>query len=514
MLRNCYNKGTQRDKGGNALKRQGRRKGRLGAWVLALAMVVPCFGALSVLSQTVAPEQTTAQAAEDYSVIRVGITLNGTQTSVPFVLSGKYKLVENTGIALPNGNYTVSASGSTLTIKTPTASYKIGSRITLSEDTTAGVNLISIHTKWNDKNNPSERLSYRGDIVFYAENGAVKVMNRVSMETYTLGVIKGEMGAGFRLEALKAQCVAARSYAIYKMKRSNKVNYDIGDSSTEQVYRGYSSSAILQQAVNETKGQVLTYNGSIIEAMYSAVNGGQTDVPSGNTGFPYFKIRDDSYDLTFKGNEQLLFVPTNIVGTRYDANVHATQVKCTGENVRIRTEPSTAGGNATVIAMAQPGDIFTLVETQNGWYKIKYNGRDAYISADHSEKVISGTGTVSLPYEYDQLHMQDLQKLAYEYLKAKGYNVPTQTNVRLLRCNYLKGKEKFYPNLASRCYKTGEASLKVQYVDGEGKLHDNIDNVVVTVLLQESLSNRKHAYFKEDYRMRGAEAGTESGISG
>ena len=475
-------------------------------------MVVPCFGALSVLSQTVAPEQTTAQAASNYGTIRVRVTVADGLTSYSFKLAGNYQLAEKPSLKLPDGQYTVTSNGSQLTLKLPNgSSYGVGSQITLIECQNAQKSFITM------TGTHAGTQRYRGDVIFYIDNG-IRVVSRVPMEIYLMGVIRGEMGAGFPLEALKAQTVAARGYAIKKLQAGTKVHYDITDTASDQVYKGYVANErtekVIIDAVEGTKGKVLTYGGSIITAYYGATNGGQTEL-AGNAwsqNFAYLKQKDDPYDLRFKGNEQLFFVPSNIVGTKYDVAGGGTgeRVRINGDGVNVRKGPGT---NYDSLGQVNTGTVLPYLGMENGWYKVTYNGQTGYVIERYGEKLDASSGS-GLPYEYDQLHMQELQKLAYEYLKAKGYNVPAQTNVRLLACNYLKGKDKFYPTTASRCYKTGGASLKVQYVDGEGNLHDNIDNVVVTVKLQNSMSDRAHPYFNATYRMRGAEAGTEDGISG
>lgn len=85
------------------------------------------------------------------------------------------------------------------------------------------------------------------------------------------------MGRRLPAEALKAQTVAARGYAIKRLQANTGVHYDITDTTSDQVYRGYvanetSEEAVLQ-AVEQTRGKVLTYGGSIITAYYGATNG-------------------------------------------------------------------------------------------------------------------------------------------------------------------------------------------------------------------------------------------------
>jgi SpoIID/LytB domain protein len=122
------------------------------------------------------------------------------------------------------------------------------------------------------------------------------------------------MSNTFPLEALKAQAVCARGYAVANCSKYRLRAYDILDTSADQVYHGYASKynrAI--SAVNETAGQVLSYDGDIIQAYYSASNGGQTEL-TGNVwknNLPYYVQKDDIYDLRNPFSlEEKSFIPS------------------------------------------------------------------------------------------------------------------------------------------------------------------------------------------------------------
>lgn len=120
---------------------------------------------------------------------------------------------------------------------------------------------------------------YEGKLeIFPTEEGYVLV-NEVDFETYVKGVIPGEMPASYELEALKAQAVCARTYAY--MKYRGAVSYaDYGahldDSVQYQVYNNQQGNERTSQAVEETRGQVLTYNGDIAATYYFSTSWGYT----------------------------------------------------------------------------------------------------------------------------------------------------------------------------------------------------------------------------------------------
>ena len=101
---------------------------------------------------------------------------------------------------------------------------------------------------------------YLGDFYFYFESGKITVVNHLPMAYYLYGVLAAEMNNSYPLEALKAQAVAAKCYAMKRMKPSQ--NYDIRDQSTDQAYKGYNSSWInIFNAVDTLAANIITYNG-------------------------------------------------------------------------------------------------------------------------------------------------------------------------------------------------------------------------------------------------------------
>ena len=118
------------------------------------------------------------------------------------------------------------------------------------------------------------------------------------LETYLKGVVPYEMGDGFPAEALKAQAVCARTYALSHMNA--KADWDVVDTTNDQVFRGLAAnSPKSEQAVQDTAGLVLTCDNKLITAWYSASNGGQTELPSNiwNGEAPRcFALVDDPWD--------------------------------------------------------------------------------------------------------------------------------------------------------------------------------------------------------------------------
>ncbi len=138
-------------------------------------------------------------------------------------------------------------------------------------------------------------------------NGETEVL---PLEDYVVGVVAGEMPASFDIEALKAQAIASRTYALYKKQSNVSAEYDLTDNTNTQVYLSIESMQNkwgsdfqkyydkISSAVESTKGQVITYEGEIIEAFYFAMSGGHTLEASQvfNESREYLKGVDSIYD--------------------------------------------------------------------------------------------------------------------------------------------------------------------------------------------------------------------------
>ena len=126
-----------------------------------------------------------------------------------------------------------------------------------------------------------EGKEYRGILeVFLGRAGQLTVVNHVPLEEYLRGVVPNELGPGQypAMEALKAQAIAARTYLVRNLGQFGNDGYDICDSQRCQVYKGYlSEHSMTDDAIRQTRGEVLAYEGAPINAMYTAVCGGHTE---------------------------------------------------------------------------------------------------------------------------------------------------------------------------------------------------------------------------------------------
>jgi stage II sporulation protein D len=121
---------------------------------------------------------------------------------------------------------------------------------------------------------------FRGKVeIFPNAQGRLTVMNTVDLETYLRGVVPKEMGAWEfpSLEALKAQAVAARTYAVANRGKRAADGFDMGDTVADQVYGGRDGEqSLTDRAIQETEGLFATYAGKPIQALFMANCGGHT----------------------------------------------------------------------------------------------------------------------------------------------------------------------------------------------------------------------------------------------
>ncbi len=167
----------------------------------------------------------------------------------------------------------------------------------------------------------SER-QYRDELYVYSSNKDCIVVNRVDLEKYIAGLLNSEMSAHWDSQALMAQAITARTYALYQMQGSPQVNpaFDLDSSVKDQVYEGaHKERYKALSAVQKTRGMILAFQGKPIKAFYHSTCGGNTEKPERVWGgkFPYLtSVRcpycynsprfNWIYELSFSELEKLL----------------------------------------------------------------------------------------------------------------------------------------------------------------------------------------------------------------
>lgn len=234
--------------------------------------------------------------------VRVYLSSLGQPGRVDVAICGSYSLDGTGATALPEGQ-TVSVGFSSatgqLTLTAGGVTRGMGTDFRLRRHEREGQNGVKIK---------QARVSgnlYPGDLQFKTQRSGgvyrLYVIAHVFIEDYLLGVLPYEMGNASALEALKAQCVCARTYTLRAMNGAGSRSYDLVDTTNDQVYNGTpSGNARCRQAVEETRG-IVSMSGDVPTATYyTASNGGQIESTRniwGYGGQDYIRVKDDPFDL-------------------------------------------------------------------------------------------------------------------------------------------------------------------------------------------------------------------------
>lgn len=158
--------------------------------------------------------------------------------------------------------------------------------------TESGNGRITITSLQRAQGNPS----YYGRLEIRKQDNRLTVINEVNLEKYLYFVVPSEMPESYGLEALKAQAVCARSYACRHILANSlsAQGAHVDDSSYYQVYNNYPDAPLCTQAVDETKGQIMTYEGELVQAYYFSTSCGYTtdaDIWHDENELPYIQGR-------------------------------------------------------------------------------------------------------------------------------------------------------------------------------------------------------------------------------
>ncbi len=133
--------------------------------------------------------------------------------------------------------------------------------------------------------------TYTGNLEVKSDSNGLYIITDLPLERYVEGVVASESGEGWELEALKAQAVISRTYAVFHKNAGSGKEFHLTSSVRHQVYKGENSDPLINRAVKETEEEILTYNDMPIKAYYHSICIGKTEVPEEvwGEGYPYLK---------------------------------------------------------------------------------------------------------------------------------------------------------------------------------------------------------------------------------
>lgn len=142
---------------------------------------------------------------------------------------------------------------------------------------------------------------YRGVAEISSADKGLLVVNELALEDYLVGLINCEISSAWPIDAIKAQAVIARTYALKRKEVRKNASYHLESTVIDQVYDGcLVEDSRAHRGVSETAGEILTFNGSIIQAFYHSACGGKTEASENVWGasLSYLKGVDCQYCLT------------------------------------------------------------------------------------------------------------------------------------------------------------------------------------------------------------------------
>ncbi len=233
------------------------------------------------------------------SVMRVKLSSLNEPVALGLSFDGQYSVDGDKGFRLAKGTEaSVAVDGANLLLTVGGLTIDMGTKLNLvRHEAAAG---LSIHENKYD-------TVYQGDLLLTNENGVIVPILSIDIDDYLYGVVPYEMADSWPLEALKAQAVAARTYALARRQANVKRNYDVVDTTADQVFRGLNrdyENAI--KAVDATRYVAGRYKDHYATTYFGASNGGQTATPlqiwSYDGDYGYLDQREDPYDYQNKNS--------------------------------------------------------------------------------------------------------------------------------------------------------------------------------------------------------------------
>ena len=366
----------------------------LHRWTALLTALIWILG-LTAYGESVPAGTVTDSAITDDGQVRVYLKSLGDLSGMQLTLSGEYRLGESMrfdrgtrlAFAAANGEIYLAAEGFVMKVGTEAVLTRCAG-----ED--GGENGLYIYESEKD-------TLYEGDLRILCDGDVLRCVLTISMEDYLRGVVAYEMSDSFPLEALKAQAVAARTYAMSKKAARADAEYDVTDTTSDQVYKGADGEYVnVAQAVEETRGVVGTYQGSYAGCYYTASNGGQVATPNqiwgGDGDYGYIQQKDDPYDLE---NSRSMVNSLSVPAARDEGDFW----KLLDERIDTSGHARVRGGEITEITLYDPA----------------FEGSYMYRQMDMTMKIQTrDRGLVEVEYDGDRISGW---AMGYAYLEGKWY---------------------------------------------------------------------------------------------
>jgi stage II sporulation protein D len=217
--------------------------------------------------------------------------------------------------------------------------------------------------------------------------GALLLVNRLSLETYLAGVLAGEVPSSWPEEALKAQAVASRTYALYqKVHQPRGAWHDVESTVASQVYKGLGKGdPRIRQAVEATRGEVLVFKRGLAHAFFHSCCAGRTEssreVWTG--GEPYLGGVACGFDDDCPQRRWSTRVPLAVVGKKLGVRgVRQVEVTATAPSGRVRTVRLAGSSGWRKVAGARFRDALGYKAVPGRRFALRRDGDDLVITGE------------------------------------------------------------------------------------------------------------------------------------
>ncbi len=250
---------------------------------------------------------------------------------------------------------------------------------------------VNIIPRGNDNRIKVDGMPYRGIISVLPYGQNVRLVNIVYMEDYLRGVVPPEIGKRNKneLEAVKAQAVAARTYAMAHLQQYGNEPYDMKSTIYDQVYEGVRvENKLVNRGIDETAGRVVTFQDALISAYYHSTCGGMTDNIShvwDRKEIEYLKATADSgacswskyyhWEETFTEPQLRTRVEQYLSGSRgKDMRIDPIQ--------SIEIVERTPGGRVAKLVLSTQNERFRFYKDKIRWVFMRATNQDLILPSD------------------------------------------------------------------------------------------------------------------------------------
>lgn len=254
---------------------------------------------------------------------------------------------------------------------------------------------------------------YRGAIrIKRSQSSDLTVINYLDLEKYLYGVVPKEMPVEWSLEALKAQAIAARNFAVMHLGDYEALGFDLTNDINSQVYGGVEAENIRSnQAVDETKGLLLKYDDYVAATYYHSNSGGQTESVENvwQSEIPYLKGVSDEYSENVKNSSwektyTLSQISLQLNNAGYDVGrIYDVVPVSISENNRVLELLFKGTKDDVVLEKGETRKIFGYFDIKSMWFDVKkgnevriVNNTKYYTDGITSQKIITASGIKDL----------------------------------------------------------------------------------------------------------------------